>query len=326
MNKTITFFSKEINKNLRLDKCLTDKLEKFTRSQIKKIILSKNVKINNKIISSPSQKVRLNDFVEVSILEEKTDDIKPKKMKLDVVYEDKEIVVINKPSGLVVHPGAGNKDGTLVNGLLYLYKNNLSNLNGEFRPGIVHRIDKDTSGLIVVAKNNQAHSHLSEQFSNHSIKRKYIALIWGVVRPLSGKITTLISRSKKNRQLMSVSERSGKKAVTNYKTLKTFSSKEIPKISLVECILETGRTHQIRVHLAFKGNPLIGDKKYGKKKTKFRKVNQKFEKILSDFDRQALHAKSLGLVHPTKKSFLNFDSKLPYDFKKMLDFLDKFGN
>jgi len=326
MNKTITFFSKEINKNLRLDKCLTDKLEKFTRSQIKKIILSKNVKINNKVISSPSQKVRLDDFIEVSILEEKTDDIKPKKMKLDVVYEDKEIVVINKPSGLVVHPGAGNKDATLVNGLLYLYKNNLSNLNGEFRPGIVHRIDKDTSGLIVIAKNNQAHSHLSEQFSNHSIKRKYIALIWGVVRPLSGKITTLISRSKKNRQLMSVSERSGKNAITNYKTLKTFGSKEIPKISLVECILETGRTHQIRVHLAFKGNPLIGDKKYGKKKTRFRKVNQKFEKILSDFDRQALHAKSLGLVHPTKNSFLNFDSKLPYDFKKMLDFLDKFGN
>ena len=272
------------------------------------------------------RKINQNDLIEVNIPETKTYDIKPKKMKLDVVYEDKEIVVINKPSGLVVHPGAGNKDGTLVNGLLYLYKNNLSNLNGEFRPGIVHRIDKDTSGLIVIAKNNQAHSHLSEQFSNHSIKRKYLALIWGVVRPLNGKITTLISRSKKNRQLMSVSERSGKKAITNYKTLRTFSSKEIPKISLVECILETGRTHQIRVHFSYKGNSLIGDKTYGRKKLQFKKINKKFQKILADFNRQALHAKSLGFFHPTKNAFVSFDSKLPQDFKKMLDFLEKFGN
>ena len=326
MNKTITFFAKDIDKKIRIDKFLTKNLKTFTRSQVKKIILSKNIKLNKKLIISASEKINENDLVEVNIPEQKTDDIKPKKMKIDIVYEDKDIVVINKPSGLVVHPGAGNKEDTLVNGLLYLYKNNLSNLNGEFRPGIVHRIDKDTSGLIVVAKNNQAHSNLSEQFSNHSIKRKYLALIWGVIRPLNGKIKTLISRSKKNRQLMSVSERSGKKAVTNYKTLKTFSSKEIPKISLVECILETGRTHQIRVHLSFKGNPLIGDKKYGKKETKFRKVNKDFEKILSDFNRQALHAKSLGIVHPTKNTFLNYDSKLPYDFKKMLDFLDKFGN
>ena len=326
MNKTITFFAKDLDKKMRLDKYLTKNLKTFTRSQIKKIILSKNIKLNKKLIISPSEKINENDLIEVNIPEQKTDDIKPKKMKIDVVYEDKEIVVINKPSGLVVHPGAGNKDETLVNGLLYLYKNNLSNLNGEFRPGIVHRIDKDTSGLIVIAKNNQAHSRLSEQFSNHSIKRKYLALIWGVVRPLSGKITTLISRSKKNRQLMSVSERSGKKAVTNYKTLKVFSGKEIPKISLVECILETGRTHQIRVHLSHKGNGLIGDKKYGKKKLGFKKINKKFEKILSNFERQALHAKSLGFIHPTKNNQVNFDSKLPQDFKKMLDFLEKFAN
>ncbi len=326
MNKTITFFVKDLDKKIRLDKYLTNNLKTFTRSQIKKIILSKNIKLNKKLVVSASEKISINDFIEVNIPEKQTDDIKPKKMDLEIVYEDKDIVLINKPSGLVVHPGAGNKDETLVNGLLYFYKNNLSNLNGEFRPGIVHRIDKDTSGLIVIAKNNQAHSHLSEQFSNHSIKRKYVALIWGVIRPLSGKITTLISRSKKNRQLMSVSERSGKKAITNYKTLKTFSTNEIPKISLVECSLETGRTHQIRVHLAFKGNPLVGDKKYGKKKTKFRKINQKFEKILTDFNRQALHAKSLGLLHPTKNKFINFDSKLPNDFRKMLDFLDNFSN
>ena len=326
MSKTITFLAKDLGKKIRLDKYLADNLNDFTRSQIKKIILSKNIKLNKKLINSASEKVKNDDLIEVSFPDKTNKDLKPKKINLDIVYEDNDLIIINKKSGLVVHPGAGNQNETLVNGLIYLYKNNLSNIYGDFRPGIVHRIDKDTSGLIVVAKNNQTHNSLSEQFSNHSIKRKYLALVWGVVRPLNGKIITLITRSKKNRQLMSVSERLGKKAITNYKTLKTFSSNEIPRISLIECILETGRTHQIRVHLAHKGNPLIGDKKYGKKKQKFKKINLKFEKILSSFDRQALHAKSLGFFHPVKKKFLNFDSKLPSDFKKILDFLDKFGN
>ena len=326
MNKTITFLAKDLVKKMRLDKFLTENLKNLSRSQIKKIIVSKNIKINKKQIIASSEKIKENDLIEVYIPEKKTDYIKPKKINLDIIYEDEDIIVINKNSGLIVHPGAGNKDETLVNGLLYLYKNNLSNLNGEFRPGIVHRIDKDTSGIIVVAKNNHAHALLSEQFSKHTISRKYVALVWGVIRPLNGKISTLISRSKKNRQLMSVSDRLGKKAVTNYKTIKTFSSKEIPKISLVECILETGRTHQIRVHLEYKGNPLVGDKKYGKKKTKFKKINKKFNEMLSSFSRQALHAKSLGFIHPTKKKFVNFDSKLPNDFRKMLDFLDNFAN
>ena len=326
MNKTITFLAKDLEKKIRLDKFLTENLKNLSRSQIKKIIVSKNIKINKKQIIASSEKIKENDLIEVNMPEIKTDYIKPKKINLDIIYEDEDIIVINKNSGLIVHPGAGNKDETLVNGLLYLYKNNLSNLNGEFRPGIVHRIDKDTSGIIVVAKNNHAHALLSEQFSKHTINRKYVALVWGVIRPLNGKISTLISRSKKNRQLMSVSDRLGKKAVTNYKTIKTFSSKEIPKISLVECILETGRTHQIRVHLEYKGNPLVGDKKYGKKKTKFKKINKKFNEILSSFSRQALHAKSLGFIHPTKKKFVNFDSRLPNDFKKMLDFLDNFAN
>ena len=326
MNKTITFLAKDLEKKIRLDKFLTENLKNLSRSQIKKIIVSKNIKINKKQIIASSEKIKENDLIEVNMPEIKTNYIKPKKINLDIIYEDEDIIVINKNSGLIVHPGAGNKDETLVNGLLYLYKNNLSNLNGEFRPGIVHRIDKDTSGIIVVAKNNHAHALLSEQFSKHTISRKYVALVWGVIRPLNGKISTLISRSKKNRQLMSVSDRSGKKAVTNYKTIKTFSSKEIPKISLVECILETGRTHQIRVHLEYKGNPLVGDKKYGKKKTKFKKINKKFNEILSSFSRQALHAKSLGFIHPTKKKFVNFDSRLPNDFKKMLDFLDNFAN
>ena len=324
MNKTITFLAKETNKDNRLDKFITNKLTKFTRSQIKKIILSRNVKINHKTVSSPSQKIKLNDSIEISIFEKKNDYIKPKKIDIDITYQDKDLIIINKPSGLTVHPGAGNKENTLVNGLLYLYKKELSNLSGSSRPGIVHRIDKETSGLLVVAKNNFAHSDLSKQFSNHSISRSYFALVWGVVRPLNGKITTLISRSKKNRQLMSVSEISGKKATTNYKTIKVYNFNKIPKISLIECILETGRTHQIRVHYSHKGNPLLGDKKYGKKKLQFRRINKKFEDILYSLNRQALHAKSLGFIHPTKKRFVNFESKLPQDFKKILDFLEKF--
>tara|TARA_B100000586_G_scaffold94265_1_gene67190 strand:+ start:862 stop:1842 length:981 start_codon:yes stop_codon:yes gene_type:complete len=326
MDKTITFLVEENNNNLRLDKYLASKLKKVTRSQIKKIILKKNSRINGKIVSSPSQKIKSGNSIEILIVENRSEYIKPEKINIDIVYEDKEIIVVNKPSGMVVHPGAGNKKGTLVNGLLYLYKKSLSNLNGLSRPGIVHRIDKETSGLLVVAKSNFAHANLAKQFSDHSIKRKYLALIWGVVRPLNGKIVTLLSRSKKNRQLMSVSEMSGKKAITNYKTLKVFNSKEIPKISLIECVLETGRTHQIRVHLAHKGNGLVGDKKYGKKKLGFRKINKKFEKILYSFERQALHAKSLGFKHPTKNAFVSFDSKLPKDLKKMLNFLDKFCN
>ena len=326
MNKTTTFLVEKSSDNLRLDKFLAFKLKTLTRSQIKKIILSKNVSINKKFIYSPSLKVKYGNSIEILITENKIEHIKPQKIDIDIVYEDEEIIIINKPSGIVVHPGAGNKEGTIVNALLYLYKKNLSTLNGLSRPGIVHRIDKDTSGLIVIAKTNFSHANLAKQFSDHTVKRKYLALIWGVIRPLNGKISTLISRSRKNRQLMSVSERNGKKAVTNYKTLKVFNNKNIPKISLVECILETGRTHQIRVHLSYKGNGLIGDKKYGKKKLKFRKINKKFEKILNSFERQALHAKSLGFIHPKKNKFINFDSKLPNDLKKMLDFLEKFSD
>ena len=218
MNKTITFLVDKNNDNMRLDKYLVSKLKKITRSQIKKIIIDKNVSINGENVSSPSQKIKVDYSIKILISKKQNENIIPEKIKLDIVYEDKDIIIINKPSGMVVHPGAGNKNGTLVNGLIHLYKKNLSNLNGFSRPGIVHRIDKETSGLIVVAKNNYAHSNLSDQFSKHSIYRKYLALIWGVVRPLNGKINTLISRNKKNRQLMSVSDISGKKAITNYKT------------------------------------------------------------------------------------------------------------
>ena len=327
MNKIKTFSVEEIGNNPRLDKFLSAKFNDITRTQIKKIIISKNLSINNKIVSSPSQKVRIGDKISFSISENKNEYIKPEKIKIDIVYEDNDLIVLDKPSGIVVHPGAGNKSGTLVNGLVYHYNKNLSDLNGIYRPGIVHRIDKETSGLIVVAKNNFSHAKLAKQFSDHTIKRKYLALIWGVLRPLKGKIITLISRSKKNRQLMAVSEISGKKAITNYKTLQVFANDEIPKISLVECVLETGRTHQIRVHLSHKGNGLIGDKKYGKqKKMKFKRINKKVEEVLKSFNRQALHAQSLGFTHPSKNRQIEFGSKLPQDFKKILDILEKLTN
>ena len=327
MNKIKTFSVEEIGNNPRLDKFLAAKFNDITRTQIKKIIISKNLSINNKIVSSPSQKVRIGDKISFSISENKNEYIKPEKIKINIIYEDNDLIVLDKPSGIVVHPGAGNKSGTLVNGLVYHYNKNLSDLNGIYRPGIVHRIDKETSGLIVVAKNNFSHAKLAKQFSDHTIKRKYLALIWGVLRPLKGKIITLISRSKKNRQLMAVSEISGKKAITNYKTLKVFANDEIPKISLVECVLETGRTHQIRVHLSHKGNGLIGDKKYGKqKKMKFKKINKKVEEVLKSFNRQALHAQNLGFTHPSKNRQIEFGSKLPQDFKKILDILEKLTN
>jgi len=257
-----------------------------------------------------------NDKIQISLIPKDNTKILPANIKLNIVYEDKDVLVVNKPAGMVVHPGAGNHNDTLVNALIHKYKKKLSNVNGNTRPGIVHRIDKETSGLLVVAKNNSAHSNLGQQFSDHSIKRTYHALCWGILRPLKGKIQTLIGRNRKNRQLMSVTEISGKKAITNYSTLKVFQIKDIPKISFIECMLETGRTHQIRVHMAYKGSPLLGDQQYGKKNLKFKKINEDFKNKLNVLSRQALHAKSLGFIHPRTKKFMSFDSKLPSDFKK----------
>ncbi len=325
-NNTIKFLPKEEDVGKRLDIILSKKINTYTRSNLKKFIKTKKVKVNNLIVTSPSKKIKLNEYIALKVEGNKIEEVKAKKIKIDVVYEDRDIVIINKPSGLVVHPGAGNYSNTLVNGLMYKYKKKLSDLNGNLRPGIVHRIDKETSGLLVVAKNNLAHSNIGKQFSEHKIKRKYIALVWGVLRPLNGKIETLISRSRKNRQLMAVSEFKGKKAITNYFTKKIFSIKDIPKISLIECRLLTGRTHQIRVHMSYKGNSLLGDKKYGKKNIKFKKINKDFEKKLNDLNRQALHAKSLGFLHPKNNELMDFESELPNDFKKMLDLLNKLSN
>ena len=322
MNKTIEFSINKKNSGIRLDVFLSKEIEYLTRSYIKKLIGKKNVKLNKIINTSPSTTLKINDKIALSIIEEQNFKIIPKKIKLDIVHEDKDLLIINKPKGMVVHPGAGNHKNTLVNALIYKFKNSLSNINGTSRPGIVHRIDKDTSGLLVIAKNNLSHSNLGKQFSNHSIKRRYQCLAWGVIRPLNGRIETLISRNKKNRQLMTVSDINGKRAVTNYKTIKVFDIKNIPKISLIECELETGRTHQIRVHLKYKGTSLLGDKQYGKKNIKFKKIDKDFFNKLSKLNGQALHAQTLEFIHPTKKKWVSFDSKLPIDFKKTLDLLN----
>ena len=326
INNTIKFLVDKQNSDKRLDKALSEKIKDLTRSNIKKIIEANNVKINNLIVSSPSKKLKINDSISIKLSQTQEIKIKPTKIKLNIIFEDKDILIVDKPSGMVVHPGAGNYDKTLVNGLIFKYRKNLSNLNGSLRPGIVHRIDKETSGLLVVAKNNNAHANLGKQFSEHTIKRKYHALCWGVLRPLNGRIETLIGRSRKNRQLMSVTEMSGKKAVTNYTTLKVFEIKDVPRISFIECELETGRTHQIRVHMAYKGCSLLGDQQYGKKNLKFKKINEDFENKLKILNRQALHAKNLGFIHPRTNKLMNFNSMLPKDFKKILDLLNKLSD
>jgi 23S rRNA pseudouridine1911/1915/1917 synthase len=307
----------------RLDKFLQDQIKELSRSRLQRLIQDGQVKLNNIIVKNSSKKVRNEDKIKVDFPPPKETVIKPSKIPLDILYDDDDIIIINKSPGVVVHPGAGNYEKTIVNGLLYKYKNKLSNVGGKLRPGIVHRIDKDTSGVIVVAKNDNSHISLSQQFSSHSIKRIYEALVWGSLKPQNGKINERISRSVKNRQLMSVRKEKGKVAITNYRTLKIFQNVNLPKISLIECQLETGRTHQIRVHMNFKGNSILGDKSYGKSKKKFKKINLNVEEKINNFNRQALHAKSLGFIHPKTKKEVFFEVKRPKDFEQLVKSLIK---
>ena len=323
MKKDIIKLRVKTEEKNRLDLYLAKNLENLSRSQIKKIIMAGHLKINDQTITEPSKKISIGDSILLEIANIKKDKIFPQKVGFEIIHEDEDIVLINKPPGLVVHPGAGNLDHTLVNGLLYLFKNNLSDLGGNIRPGIVHRIDKGTSGVIVVAKNNYCHSKLSSQFEKHTIKRKYEALIWGVLRPLNGKIENKIGRSNYNRQKMAVRINKGKKAITNYKTIKVFQNKNVPTISLVELILETGRTHQIRVQMAHKGNPVLGDKIYGGQKLKFKNIDLELEKKIKSFDRQALHAKYLEFFHPKNGNIVKYQANQPEDFKNLIDILKK---
>jgi len=313
MKNIINLIVRDDDKDMRVDLFLSKKKKELSRNRVKNLILKKKLKLNNKILEDPSKKVSIGDKIIFEIPDPEKTSLKPFNYKLDIFYEDDDLIIINKSSGISMHPGAGNFDNTLVNALMHYNDKDLSSIGDELRPGIVHRIDKDTSGLVVVAKNNKSHENLSIQFANHTITRIYQALVWGKLRPQNGKIKTLITRSKKNRQKMEVGITKGKKSITNYKTIEVFENSNTPTFSLIDCQLETGRTHQIRVHMDYKGNNILGDKKYKKKFKKFNNIDKKLEESILKLDRQFLHAKVLGFKHPRTGKYLEFNSKLPED-------------
>jgi len=318
MEKNINLIVEADENNLRLDIFVNKREKLISRTRIKNLILKEKLKLNNLVVNSPSKKIFTGDKIDLQIPEPKEASLKPYNFKLEIVYEDDDLLVINKPAGIVMHPGAGNYDQTIVNALMHHDKNSLSNIGDELRPGIVHRIDKDTSGLIVVAKNNITHENLSLQFSEHTITRVYQLLIWGKLRPSSGKIDTFITRSSKNRQMMEVSSSKGKRAITNYKTIEIFENDKTPTLSLVECRLETGRTHQIRVHMTHMGNSIMGDGKYKKKYKKIKNIDTDLEKLIYKLDRQFLHAQTLGFIHPKTNKEMVFTSILPHELENII--------
>ncbi len=323
MKNIIKLIVKESEINQRVDVFINKQKSSLSRTRVKNLILKEKLKINDLIITNPSKKLNIRDKIQLEIPEPEKASLKPYNYKLNIIYEDHDLLVIDKSAGISIHPGAGNYDNTIVNALMNYCGKSLSNIGDELRPGIVHRIDKDTSGLIVVAKNNISHEHLSNQFNKHTIKRIYQTLIWGKLRPQTGTIETLITRSSKNRQLMEVGFTKGKKAITNYKTLEVFENKNSPTLSLIACKLKTGRTHQIRVHMSYKGNNILGDKKYKKKFKKINNINSDLEKIILNLDRQFLHAKVLGFVHPKSGKEMEFTSILPQELEKIIKILRK---
>ncbi|EGD52416.1 pseudouridine synthase, RluA family [Thermoanaerobacter ethanolicus JW 200] len=284
----------------RIDVFLAAELD-YTRSYIKKLIVDGLVFVNGKTVK-PSYKVKENDEVVVNIPEAEKIDVLPENIPLDILYEDDDIIVINKPQGMVVHPAPGNYSGTLVNALLYHCKN-LSGINGILRPGIVHRLDKDTSGVMVVAKNDKAHISLSNQIKERSVFKKYVAIVEGVIKHEEGKIEALIGRHPVDRKKMAVIE-DGRYALTLYKVLERFKEN-----TLIEAVIKTGRTHQIRVHMAYIGHPVVGDPVYGFKKQKFK------------LEGQALHSRVLGFMHPTKGVYMEFEAPLPEYFVRLIEIL-----
>ncbi len=310
---------------LRIDKFLMDRLPNATRNKLQQAIDAEAVKVNDKPIKA-SYKVKPQDVITISLPEPPYDTtIYPENIPLNIVYEDDQVLVLNKPAGLVVHPAYQNWTGTLVNALVYHFQQLPTSQNGEGRPGLVHRIDKDTSGLMVVAKTEKAMAHLARQFFDHSIERTYYALVWGELKQESGTINAHVGRSLKDRRVTAVFPEGdfGRHAITHYKVLKY-----LRYVSLVQCNLETGRTHQIRAHMQYLGHPLFNDATYGGdrilKGTPFNKYRQFVDNCFKMLPRQALHAKSLGFEHPVTREWMQFNSELPEDFASVLEKWEKY--
>ena len=300
MPENYSFEVKTENGGERLDKFLTNELENFTRSAVQKIIENEGVTKGGKPLDK-NYKVRTGDMIEVTIPDAKPLEAKPENIPLDIVYEDGDLLVVNKPKGMVVHPANGNYSGTLVNALLYHCKDSLSGINGVIRPGIVHRIDKDTSGLLIVAKNDLAHIGLASQIKDHSFERAYEAVVYGNIKEDSGTVNQPIGRNPNDRKKMAVTLKNSKNATTHYEVIKRYGD-----FTHIRCTLETGRTHQIRVHMAYIGHPVAGDTVYGVKKP------------IKELGGQCLHAKKIGFTHPITGEYLEFESELPEYFKKFL--------
>ena len=283
----------------RIDKWLAEKQDSLTRSSVQKLFEDGAVLVNHKPVTK-NYKLRLGDVVEITVPDPVELEVLPQDIDVEIVYEDDELLVVNKPKGMVVHPAAGNPDGTLVNALLYHCKGRLSSINGVIRPGIVHRIDKLTSGLLIVAKTDFSHNFLAEQIKEHSFTREYQAIVCGRFKEKTGRIDAPIGRNKYDRKKMCVTQINSKNAVTNYEVIDEFG-----QFSLVRFVLETGRTHQIRVHSAYIGHPVYGDDVYGK--------------AVKGVEGQCLHAKKIGFIHPKTKEYLEFDSELPDYFIKILN-------
>lgn len=305
MSDTLIFTVLEDDNGVRIDKFISGKTDRFTRSAIAKIIDDGGVFVNKAIVAK-NYKCKANDKIVIIVPEVRPLEAAPENIPLDIVYEDNDLLVVNKPKGMVVHPAAGNYDGTLVNALLYHCGDSLSGINGVMRPGIVHRIDKDTSGLLIVAKNDLAHAGLAEQIKEHSFERAYECVVHGNIKEDCGTVCQPIGRHPKERKKMAVTFKNSKSATTHFKVIKRYGD-----FTHVRCTLETGRTHQIRVHMAYIGHPIAGDEVYGPKK---------IQKGLSG---QCLHAKHIGFVHPRTGEWLEFESELPEYFTAFLDKLEK---